>query len=116
MTLGYIRAIAEYCDRKFEFKHRVYNNFSLNDIRKELAMADKVLGSSIHFCSLLMLQLRRDDIKSKIWKVVDFNKEFYVLEVCEYFVSYYDGRIYLSHECPWKKQKYTTNLINWVEI
>jgi hypothetical protein len=114
MTLSYLRAIAEFCDRKFEFVPGMESDdLHINDVRKELALKDRVSGGTSQFCSFLFWQLKRNGYKPVIWFVNDFNEKFFVVQVNDYFVSYYDGKIYLSDECPWKPLKYTLDLKEW---
>lgn len=115
MTLHYLRAIAEFCDRKFEFKPGTNFEFRLDDIRKQLALTDRVRGGTGEFCSFLYWQLKQNGFTSCIWWVEDFKEKFFVVQVNEFFVSYYDGKIYLSDECPWKPLKYTLNLKEWCD-
>lgn len=53
MTLSYLRCIAEYCDRMFEFRLDV-ESFELH-LDEELALTDKVIGGTSQFCSFLFL-------------------------------------------------------------
>lgn len=114
MTLSYLRAIAEFCDRKFEYKPDVDSfDLRLNDIRLELALKDKICGGTSQFCLFLYWQVKRNGFVPCIWYVQDHREKFFIVQVNDFFVSYYDGKIYLSDECPWKPLKYTLNLKEW---
>lgn len=118
MTLAYLRAVAAYCDRKFEFRPGAETfDLHLQDIRNSLLLKDRVIGTTGEFCSFLFWQLRRNGYSPIIFHVRDFNGHgFFVIGLYDYLVSYYDGKIYLNHECPWKVEKQSEDLKEWTDV
>lgn len=118
MTLAYIRAIAKFCDSKFEFRPGAESfDLHLDDTRNSLALKNRVVGTTGEFCSFLFWQLRRDGYLPIIFHVRDANGYgFFVIGVHDYFVSYYDGKIYMSHECPWKLERKSEDLKEWTNV
>lgn len=115
MTLNYLIAIASFCDRKFEFIPGPESfDLSLDEVRKQLALFDRVQGGTGEFCTFVFWQLKRNGYTPILWYVRDINGyEFFVVNILNYFVSYYDGKIYLSNECPWALIKKSENLKEW---
>lgn len=117
MTLDYLTVIARFCDDRFEFVPGAETfDLRLDCVRKSLALNGRVSGGTGAFCSFLYWQLRRNGFTPVLWYVRDINGyEFFVINLYDYYVSYYDGKIYISSECPWKPIKKSTNLKEWQE-
>jgi len=118
MTLSYLRAIAEFCDRKFEFIPGVESfDLRLDEVRKELVEFDRVRGGTGKFCTFIFWQLKRSGYSPILWYVTDINRyEFFTISVYDYFISYYDGKIFMSNECPWIPLKKSENLREWENV
>lgn len=116
MTLEYIRAVAGFCDTRFEYIPGAESfELYLNDVRLQLTNSGVVKGGTSHFCSFVYWQLKRNGFSPVMWYVMDVKGDrFFVVACGDYFVSYYDGRIYLSSECPWRLLKKSENLREWI--
>lgn len=118
MTLNYLVAITAFCDRKFEYIPGPESfDLRLDEVRKQLAITDRVKGGTGLFCAFVFWQLKRIGYSPTLWYVKDINGyEFFVINIFNYYISYYDGKIYVEDKCPWKPLKRSDNLKEWINV